>query len=58
MQVLSMDVGQMTQQVNSAINRALMAVIDYFTDLNQLEMYGWCAVVAGVIMLIIGIIIL
>lgn len=53
-----MDFQQLNQQLNEALNRWWNATIDYFSNLNQMEMYGWGAFGFGFILFIVGLILL
>ncbi len=50
-----MDLNQLNQQINVAVNRWLQATVEYFSNLSQMEMYGWGAFCLGFVLFIIGI---
>ena len=53
-----MDLQQLNQQVNDALNRWWSATMDYFSDLNQLEQYGWGAFCLGFVVFVVGLFVL
>jgi hypothetical protein len=53
-----MDLPQLNQQVNDAVNRWFQGLASYFSGLSQNEVYGWVAFALGLILFIVGIILL
>ncbi len=53
-----MDLKQLNQQLNDALNRWLQATMYYFQHLSQLEMYGWGAFGLGFALFIVGLVLL
>ncbi len=53
-----MDFGSVARDVTSALNRWLALVSDYFSSLNQNEVYGWLLEALGFLLLVAGIILL
>jgi len=53
-----MDFQQLNQQVNDAVNRFIQAATLYFSNLNQMEIYGWSAFGIGFVVFIVGIVLL
>ncbi|MBR9692299.1 hypothetical protein GOV07_00015 [Candidatus Woesearchaeota archaeon] len=53
-----MDLNRLNQQVNEALNRWWAATVAYFSDLNQMEQYGWGAFGFGFVLFIVGLFVL
>lgn len=53
-----MDLQQLNQQVTDALNRWLQGVAAYFSDLSQMEMYGWGAFGLGLVLFVVGLFLL
>ncbi len=53
-----MDLQQLNQQLNDALNRWLQGVVAYFSDLSQTEMYGWGVVGLGLALFVAGLFLL
>lgn len=53
-----MDLQQLNQQMNEALNRWLQEVTAYFSNLSQVEMYGWGAFGCGFVLFVVGLILL
>lgn len=53
-----MDLQQLNDQMNEALNRYWELAYNYFTHLDQMEMYGWAAEGTGLILLVVGIVLL
>lgn len=51
-----MDLNQLNQQMNDALNRWIQATSSYFSTLSQNEMYGWGAFTVGLILFVAGLI--
>jgi|GEM_PF-2029260 len=50
-----MDLQQLNDQLNEALNRWFEMLKIYFSNLDQNEQYGWGAMSLGLILFIIGI---
>jgi len=53
-----MDVQQLNQQLNEALNRWWNETVEYFANLSQQELYGWGAFGVGFILFVTGLVLL
>ncbi len=53
-----MDLQQLNDQLNEALNRWWGATVEYFSDLSRQEMYGWSAFGVGFLLFIVGLVLL
>ena len=49
-----MDIGQLNQQLNDALNRWISSAKEYFSSLSQMEWYGWGAFGLGFVLFVWG----
>ncbi len=53
-----MDLGQLNQQFNDALNRWITSAKKYFSGLSQMEWYGWGAFGLGFVLFVTGTVLL
>jgi len=53
-----MDLQQMNDQLNEALNRWWNATVEYFSNLSQPEIYGWSIFGLGLIVCVVGVVLL
>lgn len=49
-----MDVQQLLDQLNDALNRWWQETVAYFSDLSRMEEYGWIAFGVGFLLFVLG----
>ncbi|MBU1198532.1 MAG: hypothetical protein KKF46_06045 [Nanoarchaeota archaeon] len=52
----NIDINQMVNELNQAINRFVQQVQAYFKSLSQFELYAWIAMGVGLILVIIALV--